>query len=229
MSSERANVFSAGLLTTVTGTGAAAGRRRPRQAAAPAGLVGAWSTTPASSAPARPTGQASRAPGAAPAATRRCRACVAQPIQPHDLAELGLLDAAGGGTRQVAQQVPGAQPGQPGRVGGGHHQPMGPLRAPAAKLRVGGPPGLGVAVAEAALDAPPLARPPGAAPAQLAGGLHRGVGGLGRRPGALARLERQHERHAGTAERLDKPGVVAVEAVGHHRPKRDLGLLGRLD
>src|SRR6266542_422854 len=64
-----------GLLTTVAGTGAAAGRRRRRQAAAPAGLVGAWSTTPASSAPARPRGSARPAPGAAPAATPRCRAC----------------------------------------------------------------------------------------------------------------------------------------------------------
>src|SRR6266699_5138524 len=63
------NLLNGGLLTTVAGTGAAAGRRRPRQAASQAGLVGAWSTTPASSAPARPTGQASRAPGAAPAAT----------------------------------------------------------------------------------------------------------------------------------------------------------------
>jgi len=53
--------------------------------------------------------------------------------------------------------------------------------------------------------------------------------GLGRRPGALAGLERQHERHPGATQRLDKPGVVAVEAIGHHRPKRDLGLLGGLD
>src|SRR6266542_3060701 len=70
-----AGLATGGLLTTVAGTGAAAGRRRRRQAAAPAGLVGAWSTTPASSAPARPRGSARPAPGAAPAATPRCRAC----------------------------------------------------------------------------------------------------------------------------------------------------------
>jgi hypothetical protein len=46
------------------------------------------------------------------------------------------------------------------------------------------------------------------------------------RPDTLAGLERQHERHPGATQRLHKAGVVAVEAVGHHRPEPDLGLLG---
>src|SRR4029453_4321236 len=46
-------------------------RHGPRQAAVAAAPVGAPSTTPASSARARPTGSTRRAPGAAPAATRR--------------------------------------------------------------------------------------------------------------------------------------------------------------
>src|SRR6266542_4255169 len=154
---------------------------------------------------------------------------VAQPVQPHDLAELGLLGAARGGASQVGQQIPGGQLGQPLWVGGGHHQPVRPRWPPAAQHRVRGPPGLGVAVTEAAGDPPPLAGRPWATPAELAGRLDGGVGGLGRRPGALAGLERQHERHACATQRLDKPGVVAVEAVGHHRPERDLGLLGGLD
>jgi hypothetical protein len=86
-----------------------------------------------------------------------------------------------------------------------------------------------MAVAEAAGDPPPLAGPTRAAPAQLVGGLHGGVRLLGWRPGALAGLERQHERHPGATQRLHKAGVVAVKAVGHHRPERDLGLLGRGD
>jgi hypothetical protein len=42
-----------------------------------------------------------------------------------------------------------------------------------------------MAVPEAPLDAPPLSRPVGATPAELAGRLGRGVRGLSRRPGAL--------------------------------------------
>ncbi len=154
---------------------------------------------------------------------------VAQPIGADDLGELGLLGAAAAGAMKVAQQVPGGKLRQPGWVGGGHHQPVGPLRPPAAKAGVSGPPGLGVPIAEAAGDPPPLAGPARATPVELAGRLHRGVRLIGRRPGALAGLERQHERHLRGTQRLDKPGVVAVQAVGHHRPERNAGLPGRRD
>jgi hypothetical protein len=57
------------LLAMVAGRGTAAARRRPPQAAAPAGTAGPPATTPATSVRARPTGSASRAPDAAPPAT----------------------------------------------------------------------------------------------------------------------------------------------------------------
>ena len=54
------------------------------------------------------------------------------------------------------------------------------------------------------------------------------MGRLGRRPGALAGLEGQHERDLGRGQGVGEAGVVAVEAVGHHRPEPDAGLLGSL-
>jgi hypothetical protein len=55
------------------------------------------------------------------------------------------------------------------------------------------------------------------------------VSGLGRRPGALAGLERQHERHVGGQQGVSEAGVVAIEAVSNHRPEPDAGLPGGLD
>src|SRR5215218_3328238 len=118
---------------------------------------------------------------------------VAQPIQAHHLGQVRLLAAAAGRPGQVGQQIPAAMPRQPGRVGGGHHQPQPPIRTPAAKLRIRGPPGLGMPIAEAAGNPPPPPWPAGAAPAELAGRLDRGVGRIRRRPGAFAGLEGQHE------------------------------------
>ena len=104
-----------------------------------------------------------------------------------------------------------------------------PVRSPAAKLGVGRPPGLGVAVTEAAGHPPPPAGLGGSLPAEVAGRLDRGVGRLGRRPGALAGLEGQHERDPGGAQRVGEAGVVAIGTVGHHRPEPDAGLQGGLD
>jgi hypothetical protein len=44
-----------------------------------------------------------------------------------------LLGAARGGSGQAGQQIPGAHRWQAGGVGGGHYQPMGPVRTPAAR------------------------------------------------------------------------------------------------
>src|SRR4029450_5092702 len=73
---------------------------------------------------------------------------VAQPVQAHDVSKLSLLSPARRRPGQVGQQVPGAVPGQAGRVGGAHPQPQAPIRAPAAKGGVGRPPGRGGAVTE---------------------------------------------------------------------------------
>ena len=83
---------------------------------------------------------------------------VAQPVQPHDAGEVGLLGAPGDGTWQVGQQIPGAVPRQAGRVGRCHDQPQPPVWAPATERRVGRPPCLGVAVAEAAGHPPATAQ-----------------------------------------------------------------------
>jgi len=98
-------------------------------------------------------------------------------------------------------------PGQPGRVDGGHHQPPPPVGTPAAELGVGLPTRPRGARHGTPLDAPPPARPTRAAPAQLAGRLDRGMGRLRRRPGALAGLERQHERDLGRGQGLGRPGL----------------------
>jgi len=55
------------------------------------------------------------------------------------------------------------------------------------------------------------------------------MGRLRRRPDALGRLEGQHEPYLGRAQGLGEARVVAVEAVGHHRPEPDTSLLGGLD
>jgi hypothetical protein len=127
---------------------------------------------------------------------------VPQPIQPHHLGQVGPLGAAAGRSSQVGQQVPAAVHGQPGRVGGGHHQPQPPIRTPAGQSGVGCPPGVGVAIAEAPPDASPLARLPGTLPAELTGRLDRSMGRLRRRPGALARLEGQHQPDLGRTQDL---------------------------
>jgi hypothetical protein len=88
-------------------------------------------------------------------------------------------------------------PGQPGGVGGGHHQPQPPIRTLPAKFGISRPPSLRMAVAEAAGDLPPPAGPAGAAPAKLAGRLDWGTGLLGGRPGAPC-----EEQHRSTSSRL---------------------------
>jgi len=116
-------------------------------------------------------------------------------------------------------------PGEAGRVGGGDHQPQ-PLVGPeAAEGGIGRPPGLGVAVTEAADHPPPPAGLLAAVPAKLLGRLDWRVGLVGRRPGALAGLEGQHERDLGRHQGVGEAGVVAIKAVGHHRLEPDAGLL----
>ena len=117
-------------------------------------------------------------------------------------------------------------PGQPGWVGGGHHKPQPPIRTPAGQSGVGCPLGVGVAIAEAPLDASPLPGFLGTLPAELTGRLDRSMGRRRRRPDALARLEGQHEPDPGPRQGLGEARVVAIKAVGHHRLEPDTSLLG---
>jgi hypothetical protein len=150
---------------------------------------------------------------------------VAQPIQPHDLPKLSLLGAARGGASQVAQQYQVVSLGS--RSGRWWPPPAGaaPL-APAAQHRVRGHQ---VWVCPSRKRRVTRRHWPGVRgphPSRARGRPRLGCGRPRLAPRCPCGLERQHERHACATQRLDQPGVVAVQAVGHHRPERDLGLLG---
>src|SRR5918994_924380 len=109
---------SGSLLARVGGTGAAAGRPGPWQAAAGAARAGPLATMPATNAPARPGGSASRAPGAAPPATtpgrRTCSSwwpVVSPRAAPMGAAACGAAGTgwAGGSANQARQQNENAQ------------------------------------------------------------------------------------------------------------------------
>ena len=96
---------------------------------------------------------------------------VPQPVDPHDLGEVGgqvgrVGDARGVGSGQTGGQIPGCLRRQGGRVGGGHDQADVPVRAPPAEPGFSGPPGGSVPVAEGALDACPVPGVVGVGPGQ---------------------------------------------------------------
>jgi hypothetical protein len=152
---------------------------------------------------------------------------VAQPIGADDLGEVGRLR---GGRRggQIGQQIPSAVTGSrsgpvvaiTSRCG-----PCGPQPPSAASASTR--PRCGRRGSAAGCAATGRADQDSASPTHLR--PRPGCGSLGRYAGALTGLERQDERYPGGIQRLDKAGAVAVEAVGHHRPEWDLGLLGGLD
>jgi hypothetical protein len=157
-----------------------------------------------------------------------------QPVQAHHLGQVGGREGRRGGAGragpgQVGHQVPGAPRRQRRRVGGGHHQPRGPVGAVARQPGVRCPPHGGVAVAEAAHHARPAAGAAGPVPRHVPGGLHRGVRVGHRRPVPLLGLERQHERQPGRPQPLLERQAVPVGAVGHHRPERHPGRAGGRD
>src|SRR6185312_13540653 len=97
---------------------------------------------------------------------------------------------------------------------------------PPAQPRAGGPPGLGVPVAERAPDRRPVAGIFRAAPGQLAGRVHRGVRVVTVGPGPAARLERHHERQPGLRQLGPEPVLVPVRTVRAHRAERETRLTG---
>ena len=151
---------------------------------------------------------------------------VAQPVQAHDLGQVGRLGAAAGGSGQVGQQVPGAvrRAAWPGRwwpppaaaAGPGPSRQAG--RRPPTRSRCGrrGSGGWSAATARAG----GLRQP--SSPA-----ASTGVWAGRPAPRCPCGLEGQHERDLGGAQRVGEAGVVAVEAVGDHRPEPDAGLAGR--
>lgn len=84
-----------------------------------------------------------------------------QSVEADDFGEVGPRVRAGGvecvGVGQVGGQVPGGLLRQTDRVGGRHDQLAGQVGAVAAQAGIGGPPGLGVPVAEVALHGCPVA------------------------------------------------------------------------
>jgi hypothetical protein len=150
---------------------------------------------------------------------------VADPVDPHDLGQPGrrvrtarLARAAGAG--QVRDQVPGGLIRQGARVGGRDHQAPRFVRSPPAQGGISSPPGLGVPVAERARYRRPVARIPGPAPGQRAGGFHRGMRVLGPGPGPPVRPQRHHERQPGLRQLGPEPVLIPVGAVRGHRPER---------
>ncbi len=156
---------------------------------------------------------------------------MADAVDPDDFCQVGgwfgavgLAGAAGAG--QVGGQVPGGLRGQRVRVGGGHDQADVPVGSPPAEGGVGGPPGLGVSVAEGAFDRGPVPGMLGVRPGQGAGGMDGGVGVLAVGPGAVARFEGHDERQPGRGEVPAEAVLVAVGAVGGHGSEGNSGRLG---
>ena len=112
----------------------------------------------------------------------------------------------------------------PGRVPGSavaDHQAPVAVGSPPAQGRVGGPPGLGVPVAESPGHRLPVAGFIRPVPGQGAGRVRRGVRVRAVGPGPAARLEGHHERQPGLRELAAEPVLVAVGAVRGHRPERE--------
>jgi hypothetical protein len=91
------------------------------------------------------------------------------------------------------------------------------LSDPDARGGVGGPPSLGVPVAERARYRVPAAGNIRPAPGQGTGGIDRGCARRAVGPGPAGRPERHHERQPGLGELAAEPVLVAVGAVGGHR------------
>jgi site-specific DNA recombinase len=156
---------------------------------------------------------------------------VADPVDPGDLGQVSRRVGAGGlaraaGAGQVGGQVPGGFLREGGRVGGGHHQAGGAIGSPPAQRRLGGPPGLGVPVAEGAGHRLPVAGISRPVPGQRAGRVHRRVRISAIGPGPAAGLQGHDERQPGPGQLAAEPVLIPVGAVGGHRPEHEPRRLG---